>query len=191
MSKFDIGNFRTISKAEVEATPQWVIESSQTVQDAYAHVGKMYSRIKHRIQNEVGDIAINDRKIVLSRVAHAAGVDRSYITKRRTPLLCRHIDELNVQLELYFNKYAKKKPKDSKSKRALAAELARYKKLYKDEVDKNYSQALTDALNSELSESSRRLVAKNQELIRDNQELQDKVSNLTNKLRTLSIKRID
>ena len=112
MSKFQLDNF--ISKTEnieksdpfpdfIESELKdnligWLSRATDKQSKSLNVVLEIYHEITSKIENKI-DLKINERKIILSRVAEIAGVDKSNLTERRTPELCALVHELNIELQ--------------------------------------------------------------------------------------------
>lgn len=193
MNKFDLKNFAAPEQNENSATtkePIWVQSSSDTVKQAYDCSLKMFDEIKQNIESKI-PLKVKDRKLVLATIAVKVNVDRSALTPRRTPMLCDFVKELNDELEDLWSKLNSKKITQTQTKDTLRKELSRYKRLYKMEQDKNYSDAITMMLKDELCVTNKNLIQKYTDMKVENEELKEKVSTLTARLRAYTIRGVD
>lgn len=189
MTKFNISNFKKSKTIESNdfTHPQWVTGSSSKVKDAYQVTLKMFDDLKSKIESGES-VGIKERKLVPAQIAKEIDVDRSYLTPRRTQKLCSFIDELNQELNSLWKKQNPKKAQKPQSKTDLQKEITKYKKLYTEERDRNYSDAISELLASEFYGPNKRLRKKYHDLQVENVELNDKVSSLTSRLRSYTIK---
>lgn len=191
MTKFNISNFTKPKDAELpnSEAPQWVIDSSPKVQKAYQISLDMFDELMTKIEGKDGKrLKPRERQLVISRIAAKVPVDKSYLTKRRTEELIKFIDDLNDKLDSAWKKTGSKAAQNPQTKSELKKEVTKYKRLYNEERDHNYSDAISELLASEFYGSSKQLRQKYQDLKVENEELNKKVSNLTARLRSYSIK---
>jgi hypothetical protein len=191
MTKFDLKNFTNPKSAidSKDTTPDWLNDASKKIKLGYSTALVMFDSIKNRIIS--GEhLNIKDRRLVLAKIAKGIGVDRSYLTKRRTPEFCNLILELNNELDSIWSKITPNKNKVN-SKDYYQKELTKYKNLYNIERDKQYSEVITEMLNSELYSKSKRMSKMYSDLKVENLELHEKVSTLQSRLRSYIITKVD
>ena len=161
MNKFDIRNFiNSVESDSLENTevPNWLLTSTDKVKAIYKQVIDDADFIEKQILS-ADKLKANDRKIVISRIANKVGVDKSYITKRRTPQIISLINRKNDRLKRLWNANKRINSNKSKTKEALNKEVSSLKKLLIIEKDKNYSEAISKALNSTVSERQEELAS--------------------------------
>lgn len=191
MTKFDLKNFTNPKPAidSKDTAPDWLNDASSKIKHGHSTALGMFDSIKNKIIS--GEhLNIKDRRLVLAKIAKKIGVDRSYLTKRRTPEFCNLILELNNELDSIWSKITPNKSKVN-SKDYYQKELTKYKNLYNVERDKQYSEVITEMLNSELYSKSKRMSKMYSDLKVENLELHEKVSTLQSKLRSYIITKVD
>lgn len=191
MSRFSLTNFLAESQALNNDTviPSWVESSSVKAQLAYQEVLNEEQKILELIASGK-TLSSKEKRIIPATIAKNIAVDRSYIVRRRLPELCSLIELKNEELEsLYSAKHRNLKSLDSKS--SLARELAKFKRLLKEERDKNLSQIITEILKSGQFEESSRVAERCADLEAENKELLKANASLRSRLRIYTMKRID
>ena len=191
MTKFDLQNFTTPKPAvdSKDTTPEWLNSASSKIKLGYSTALGMFDSIKNRmISGE--QLNIKDRRLVLALIAKEIGVDRSYLTKRRTPEFCDLIIELNNELNSTWSEFTPNKNKVN-SKEYYQKELTKFKNLYNAERDKKYSEVITEMLKSELYSKSKLMSKMYSDLKVENIELHEKVSTLQSRLRSYIITKVD
>lgn len=192
MTKFNIKNFTNpTEECSPISEPDWLHKATDKVRFAYNIATTKFNSISKNIDNGV-DLSPKGRKLVLAQIALEVDVDRSYLTPRRTPDFCNLIKDYNADLEnIWADKNRSKKKGSSSSKTELQKELAKYKRLYVSEREKNYSDQISKLLESELYGRGKRMAQKCADLEEDNKRLNETVSNLRSKLRGYTIKSVD
>lgn len=198
MSQFDISNFTKPSpapqgaqaKALTAREPSWVAHATPKVKASYHAVLEVYDEITEKIKDKQ-KLPINERKIILAQIAKKIGVDRSYLTKRRTRELYDLVHkDLNIRLQRLWKKHSTTKSGRRFSKSELEVKLTKTKRLLAEERDKNYSEAISKALRSELYGSQKKLADKCVKLQAENKELREKMENMRSQFRKDHIKGI-
>jgi hypothetical protein len=191
MTKFDLKNFTNPKPAidSKDITPDWLNDASSKIKLGHSTALGMFDSIKNLIISEE-HLNIKERRLVLAKIAKEIGVDRSYLTKRRTPEFCNLILELNNELDSIWSKIRPSKDKGN-SKDYYQKELTKYKNLYNLERDKQYSEVITEMLKSELYSKSKRMSKMYSDLKVENLELHEKVSTLQSRLRSYIITKVD
>ncbi|WP_375276549.1 hypothetical protein [Alteromonas australica] len=201
MSKFQLDNF--ISKTEnieksdpfpdfIESELKdnligWLSRATDKQSKSLNVVLEIYHEITSKIENKI-DLKINERKIILSRVAEIAGVDKSNLTERRTPELCALVHELNIELQRLWKLTSRKSKTTQLTKKELAQELTRVKRELANEKDKNIGKILTDLLNNSIYSEKKTLADKNAQLENEVIELQKQNAQLKVLLKSHNLK---
>ena len=201
MSKFQLDNF--ISKTEnIEKSDPfpdfidrelkdnligWLSRATDKQSKSLNVVLEIYHEITSKIENKI-DLKINERKIILSRVAEIAGVDKSNLTERRTPELCALVHELNIELQRLWKLTSRKSKTTQLTKKELAQELTRVKRELDNERDKNIGKILTDLLNNSIYSEKKTLADKNAQLEDEVIELQKQNAQLKVLLKSHNLK---
>ena len=201
MSKFQLDNF--ISKTEnieksdpfpdfIESELKnnligWLSRATDKQSKSLNVVLETYHEIKSKIENKI-DLKINERKIILSRVAEIARVDKSNLTERRTPELCALVHELNIELQRLWKLTSRKSKTTQLTKKELAQELTRVKRELDNERDKNIGKILTDLLNNSIYSEKKTLADKNAQLENEVIELQKQNAQLKVLLKSHNLK---
>lgn len=201
MSKFKLDNFISKSEDNEEADIfpdfiedelrasliDWQSRATEKQSLSLKVLLENYQEIANKIELKI-DLKINERKIILSRVASIAQVDKSYLTKRRTPELYKLTIGLNTELERLW----KLKPRRSKvtqlTKKELNSELTKVKKELKNERDKNLGLIITELLNNKIYSDKKALAEKNAELENTVVDLQKKNAQLRVLLKSHNLK---
>lgn len=201
MSKFKLDNFISKSEDNEEADIfpdfiedelrasliDWQSRATEKQSLSLKVLLENYQEIANKIELKI-DLKINERKIILSRVASIAQVDKSYLTKRRTPELYKLTISLNTELERLW----KLKPRRSKvtqlTKKELNSELTKMKKELKSERDKNLGLIITELLNNKIYSDKKALAEKNAELENTVVDLQKKNAQLRVLLKSHNLK---
>lgn len=201
MSKFKLDNFISKSEDNEEADIfpdfiedelrasliDWQSRATEKQSLSLKVLLENYQEIANKIELKI-DLKINERKIILSRVASIAQVDKSYLTKRRTPELYKLTISLNTELERLW----KLKPRRSKvtqlTKKELNSELTKVKKELKNERDKNLGLIITELLNNKIYSDKKALAEKNAELENTVVDLQKKNAQLRVLLKSHNLK---
>lgn len=201
MSKFQLDNF--ISKTEnIEKSDPfpdfidselkdnligWLSRATDKQSKSLNVVLETYHEITSKIEKKI-DLKINERKIILSRVAEIAGVDKSNLTDRRTPELCALVHELNIELQRLWKLTSRKSKTTQLTKKELAQELTRVKRELDNERDKNIGKILTDLLNNSIYSEKKTLADKNAQLENEVIELQKQNAQLKVLLKSHNLK---
>ena len=204
MSKFQLDNF--ISKTEnieksdpfpdfIESELKdnligWLSRATDKQSKSLNVVLEIYHEITSKIENKI-DLKINERKIILSRVAEIAGVDKSNLTERRTPELCDLVHELNIELQRLWKLTSRKSKTTQLTKKELAQELTRVKRELANEKDKNIGKILTDLLNNSIYSEKKTLADKNAQLENEVIELQKQNAQLKVLLKSHNLKNLN
>ena len=201
MSKFKLDNFISKSEDNEEADIfpdfiedelrasliDWQSRATEKQSLSLKVLLENYQEIANKIELKI-DLKINERKIILSRVASIAQVDKSYLTKRRTPELYKLTIGLNTELERLW----KLKPRRSKvtqlTKKELNSELTKMKKELKSERDKNLGLIISELLNNKIYSDKKALAEKNAELENTVVDLQKKNAQLRVLLKSHNLK---
>ncbi len=201
MSKFQLDNF--ISKTEnIEKSDPfpdfidrelkdnligWLSRATDKQSKSLNVVLEIYHEITSKIEKKI-DLKINERKIILSRVAEIARVDKSNLTERRTPELCALVHELNIELQRLWKLTSRKSKTTQLTKKELAQELTRVKRELDNERDKNIGKILTDLLNNSIYSEKKTLADKNAQLEDEVIELQKQNAQLKVLLKSHNLK---
>lgn len=201
MSKFQLDNF--ISKTEnVEKSDTfpdfieselkdnligWLSRATDKQSKSLNVVLETYHEIISKIEKKI-DLKINERKIILSRVAEIARVDKSNLTERRTPELCALVRELNIEIQRLWKLTARKSKTTQLTKNELAQELTRVKRELANERDKNIGKILTALLNNSIYSEKKTLADKNAQLENEVIELQKQNAQLKVLLKSHNLK---
>jgi hypothetical protein len=201
MSKFQLDNF--ISKTEnieksdpfpdfIESELKdnligWLSRATDKQSKSLNVVLEIYHEITSKIEKKI-DLKINERKIILSRVAEIAGVNKSNLTERRTPELCDLVRELNIELQRLWKLKSRKSKTTQLTKKELAQELTRVKRELANERDKNIGKILTDLLNNSIYSEKKTLADKNAQLENEVIELQKQNAQLKVLLKSHNLK---
>ena len=193
MTSFNLNDYikaPDIDNDSADTLPLWVSDASEKVKAAYTVAVTMEKNIRKKIDSGE-NLSAKNRKLVLAQIASAVSVDRSYLTERRTPNICRFVKETNEDLEKFWTRHnSKASGRSSVTKKSLTKDLMKYKRLYLFERDKNYSEAVSAMLESELYGKSTRMVQKCAELENRNEQLNKTISNLRSKLRLYEVKKV-
>ena len=192
MTKFNIKKFtKPTEECYPMLEPDWLKGVTDKVRSAYYIANTMFDSIRKNINNDV-DLSLNDRKLIVSQIALEVDFHRCNLTRRREPDFCNFIEECNADLEnIWTDKNRGRKKGSSITKSELQKELSKYKKLYISEREKNYSDQITQLLESELYGPGKRMAQKCADLEEDNKNLYETISNLRSRLRSYTIKKID
>lgn len=201
MSKFQLDNF--ISKTEnVEKSDTfpdfieselkdnligWLSRATDKQSKSLNVVLETYHEIISKIEKKI-DLKINERKIILSRVAEIARVDKSNLTERRTPELCALVRELNIEIQRLWKLTPRKSKTTQLTKNELAQELTRVKRELANERDKNIGKILTALLNNSIYSEKKTLADKNAQLENEVIELQKQNAQLKVLLKSHNLK---
>ena len=201
MSKFQLDNF--ISKTEnieksdpfpdfIESELKdnligWLSRATDKQSKSLNVVLEIYHEITSKIEKKI-DLTINERKIILSRVAEIVGFDKSNLTERRTPELCALVHELNIELQRLWKLTSRKSKTTQLTKKELAQELTRVKRELANEKDKNIGKILTDLLNNSIYSEKKTLADKNAQLENEVIELQKQNAQLKVLLKSHNLK---
>ena len=201
MSKFQLDNF--ISKTEnieksdpfpdfIESELKdnligWLSRATDKQSKSLNVVLEIYHEITSKIEKKI-DLTINERKIILSRVAEIVGFDKSNLTERRTPELCALVHELNIELQRLWKLTSRKSKTTQLTKKELAQELTRVKRELANERDKNIGKILTDLLNNSIYSEKKTLADKNAQLENEVIELQKQNAQLKVLLKSHNLK---
>ena len=201
MSKFQLDNF--ISKTEnieksdpfpdfIESELKdnligWLSRATDKQSKSLNVVLEIYHEITSKIEKKI-DLTINERKIILSRVAEIVGFDKSNLTERRTPELCDLVHELNIELQRLWKLTSRKSKTTQLTKKELAQELTRVKRELANEKDKNIGKILTDLLNNSIYSEKKTLADKNAQLENEVIELQKQNAQLKVLLKSHNLK---
>lgn len=201
MSKFQLDNF--ISKTEnieksdpfpdfIESELKdnligWLSRATDKQSKSLNVVLEIYHEITSKIEKKI-DLTINERKIILSRVAEIVGFDKSNLTERRTPELCDLVHELNIELQRLWKLTSRKSKTTQLTKKELAQELTRVKRELANERDKNIGKILTDLLNNSIYSEKKTLADKNAQLENEVIELQKQNAQLKVLLKSHNLK---
>lgn len=164
--------------------PEWA--TSETKRALYKHVCAEFERIKSRMESRE-DLAIKERKIVARTIAKESGVHDSLLNKRRQPEIHDLITQYNTELEklwdhLEATKYrTSKKPSKAKIEDELRAARAEIDRL----TNLRLSEALTSAIELQMTDSQRALVATVEHLKAEVERLQMRNGELSKQLRNM------
>ena len=192
MNRFSLDNFKIQQDTSASKTiPGWVEHGIESTQKLYHAVIAEVTSIKKRIQNEK-NLALKERKLVNTRIATAAGVDKSLISKRRQPKLVEFIAQQNDTLAVLWNS-THKKPWTSGKKLAkdeLEIEVRRLKRENKELKNAKMREYLEEAMKAELLHEHAQLAAEISQYKHLYQEAQETIANLRSTLRRLTIKEV-
>jgi hypothetical protein len=164
MSRFSLANYKKKSEDDgIEKLPDWLDSASDIQKKVYRQVCVAKQYIEGRINN--GDkLGINQRRIVVSRIANELGIDNSYITERRMKKVVDFIEGVNDELSrLWLAKTPSSNAKKRK-KNELASEISKYKKELVRQKSTDFEKALTEGAKVLFAESNKGLMAEINEL---------------------------
>lgn len=201
MSKFQLDNFisKTGNVEKSDPFPDfieselkdnligWLSSATDKQSKSLNVVLETYHEIISKIEKKI-DLKINERKIILSRVAEIARVDKSNLTERRTPELCALVRELNIELQRLWKLTSRKSKTTQLTKNELAQELTRVKRELANERDKNIGKILTALLNNSIYSEKKTLADKNAQLENEVIELQKQNAQLKVLLKSHNLK---
>lgn len=201
MSKFQLDNFisKTGNVEKSDTFPDfieselkdnligWLSRATDKQSKSLNVVLETYHEIISKIEKKI-DLKINERKIILSRVAEIAGVDKSNLTERRTPELCALVHELNIEIQRLWKLTSRKSKTTQLTKKELAQELTRVKRELANERDKNIGKILTALLNNSIYSEKKTLADKNAQLENEVIELQKQNAQLKVLLKSHNLK---
>jgi hypothetical protein len=181
--KFNLTDYKKPVKDQT-SLPEWA--KSETTAALYKETMEIYTEIKMNIESKK-TTSIRDRKIVLRQLAMKCGVDPSLLNKRRQPNLIDFINKKNVELETLWvsiiaTKYTSgrklKKTEIEEENQRLIQEVARLTNL-------RLSEALTTAIENQLTDSQSDLMALVDELKAENEKIRIKNDELSELLRNM------
>ncbi|MCK8120932.1 hypothetical protein [Pseudoalteromonas sp. 2CM32C] len=201
MSKFQLDNFisKTGNVEKSDPFPDfieselkdnligWLSSATDKQSKSLNVVLETYHEIISKIEKKI-DLKINERKIILSRVAEIARVDKSNLTERRTPELCALVRELNIEIQRLWKLTSRKSKTTQLTKNELAQELTRVKRELANERDKNIGKILTALLNNSIYSEKKTLADKNAQLENEVIELQKQNAQLKVLLKSHNLK---
>ena len=201
MSKFQLDNFisKTGNVEKSDTFPDfieselkdnligWLSRATDKQSKSLNVVFETYHEIISKIEKKI-DLKINERKIILSRVAEIARVDKSNLTERRTPELCALVRELNIEIQRLWKLTSRKSKTTQLTKNELAQELTRVKRELANERDKNIGKILTALLNNSIYSEKKTLADKNVQLENEVIELQKQNAQLKVLLKSHNLK---
>ena len=201
MSKFQLDNFisKTGNVEKSDTFPDfieselkdnligWLSRATDKQSKSLNVVLETYHEIISKIEKKI-DLKINERKIILSRVAEIARVDKSNLTERRTPELCALVRELNIEIQRLWKLTSRKSKTTQLTKNELAQELTRVKRELANERDKNIGKILTALLNNSIYSEKKTLADKNVQLENEVIELQKQNAQLKVLLKSHNLK---
>jgi hypothetical protein len=174
MGKFDLSNFEKVQElsdtGDEGDLPSYYFKLSDNGKKLFHKILEKSKDVETAIKND-SSLPVNKRRIIASQVASEVGVSRSALQKRRHPELVALLNEENKRLERLWKVYGQNSTLKQKSRKELLREISRLKKQIAYEKDKNYSQAITVALKSELSTRQKSLATKVAQLEAENDEL--------------------
>ncbi|MBP57994.1 MULTISPECIES: hypothetical protein [Idiomarina] len=187
----DLSQFEKKNNSQTGSLPKWVSEGSDKLQALYYETCNQRKLISERIRSEGDRLSINDRRIVLSRLALQCNVDRSYVTARRLPELVRFINDINDELETAWSRRAKRNSGvKSLSRKELEAEVASLRKSNERLIKDGLKRDLEKAISALGLENRVELVAEVDNLKKQLQEKNETISNLRSEIRRSSIKAV-
>ncbi|CAM3102303.1 hypothetical protein PAT01_22480 [Pseudoalteromonas atlantica] len=201
MSKFQLDNFISKTGNVEKSDPfpdfieselkdnliSWLSSATDKQSKSLNVVLETYHEIISKIEKKI-DLKINERKIILSRVAEIARVDKSNLTERRTPELCALVRELNIEIQRLWKLTSRKSKTTQLTKNELAQELTRVKRELANERDKNIGKILTALLNNSIYSEKKTLADKNAQLENEVIELQKQNAQLKVLLKSHNLK---
>jgi hypothetical protein len=189
---FSLDSFKkSKSDAKAEPLPEWVQNGPSNNLLLYNAVVSEYESVVSKINNN-DDVSIKERKIIISIIAKKVGVDKSLISKRRKPELVEYIDSLNSELEILWDKKARRKPKSGKklTKTELITENSRLKNEIVTLKNTKMIEYLETAIEHELLIDSRRNAEELVKLKKLYEESLETIENLRSELRKISMRRV-
>jgi hypothetical protein len=179
---FELDNFLT--SAPAAETPEWA--NSETKRALYKHVCAEFERIKGRMESGE-DLAIKERKIVARTIAKESRVHDSLLNKRRQPEIHELITQNNIELDKLWSHLEATKYKTSKkpSKAKIEDELRQARVEIDRLTNLRLSEALTSAIELQMTGSQRGLVATVEHLKAEVERLQVRNGELSKQLRNM------
>jgi hypothetical protein len=180
--KFSLDRYSN-TPAVVE-TPEWATSTTKKI--LYINVCAAFDRINNEIEAGT-NLGIKDRKIVARLVAKESGVHDSLLNKRRQPEIHELITQKNNELEDLWNSHLATKYSSGKkrTKQVIQGEL----RSHAAEIDRltnlRLAEALTKAIESQMVDSSRTLIATIEHLKAENAELALRNGELSKQLRAM------
>jgi hypothetical protein len=179
---FELDKF--LASAPAPEAPEWA--NSETKRALYKHVCAEFERIKTLMMSGQ-DLAIKERKIVARTIAKKSGVHDSLLNKRRQPEIYELISQNNNELDKLWNHLEATKYKTSKkpSKAKIEVELRDARAEIERLTNLRLSEALTSAIELQMTDSQRRLVATVEHLKSEVERLQMRNDELSKQLRNM------
>jgi L-asparaginase II len=167
-----------------DEAPEWA--TSETKRTLYKHVCAEFVRIKGLMESGQ-DLAIKERKIVARAVAVASDVHYSLLSTRRQPEIHELITHYNTELDKLWNHLESTKYKVAKkpSKATIEAQLREKTAEVERLTNLRLSEALTAALENQLVDNHRGLVAMIEHQKAEIERLQSRNSELSKQLRNM------
>lgn len=180
--RFSLDQYSNAAKALEE--PEWV--TSENKRSLYHAVCKAFDRIKALIETQQS-VGIKDRKIVARTIAKDSGVHDSLLNKRRQPEIHELIVQKNMELEELYQSIAA--TKYTFGKKRTKAEIHDEFRMQTAEIERltnlRLSEALTVAIENQMVDSHRSLIATIDHLKAENAELQFRNGELNKQLRQM------
>jgi hypothetical protein len=179
---FELNTFLT--DAPAPEAPEWA--NSETKRALYKHVCAEFERIK-TLMKSGQDLAIKERRIVARTIAKESGVHDSLLNKRRQPEINELITQNNIELDKLWNHLEATKYKTSKkpSKAKIEDELRDARAEIERLTNLRLSEALTSAIELQMTDSQRGLVATVEHLKAEVERLQIRNEELSKQLRNM------
>lgn len=177
---FELDDF--LNTNQPEEAPEWA--TSDTKRTLYKHVCAEFARIKGLMESG-RYLAIKERKIVSRTVAAASDVHYSLLSTRRHPEIHELIIQYNTELEKLWNHLESTKYKVAKkpSKATIEAQLREKTAEVERLTNLRLAEALTAALENQMVDNHRGLVAMIEHQKAEIERLQNRNGELSKQLR--------
>lgn len=159
--------------------PEWVAKGAPSTRSLFRSAEAEYQRIKQLIL-ESKSPKDREQRLVLARIAEAAGKSRSLLNPRRQPDLCSWVREANTGLEALARGSATHGGSAKRvSRRQLERELSRIKREVKNRTEEDRREIVEAFFASNLLEDRDKLARDNSRLKIENESLLQRNSRLT------------
>ena len=164
--------------SELIKVPLWVSKGSTTTQSLYHAALKEFTIISNAIR--LGQASNpKERKIILTKVAIRASVDKSNIHPRRQFELYQWIKDKNLELRNLFEQHCPPRTSyKSPSKQDIKRELSHLKSVHKKQTEDERKAIVEAFFNSNVLDDRSKLQRENSRLRQQNSDLIDKVTRL-------------